>query len=1293
MAAVPTSRIRASTGSEDQASGRPERTGPSGAQSSGAQSGDAHSGDAHSGDATAEASIPPVVAVVVTCDPGWWLEECLASLAEQDYPALSVLVVDADSVEDPTPRVAAVMPGAFVRRVRRRRGFGAAANEVLGVVEGASHFVFCHDDVVLGPGAVRHLVEEAFRSNAGVVAPKLVGWFEPDRLLAAGMGADRFGVPVALVERGELDQEQHDAVRDVFFAPASCSLVRADLFASLGGFDATYGSVGEDLDLSWRAHLAGARVVFAPGAKVRHLEVTESGQRALQGELRAVGPDAANRAAATGFGAAVFPEDEEAALAPASLGAAVPELEGTEVAEQGRDASEPAWDLSRWDEEEAAEQADAAAAAAARHAGHHASWRARRDAERVTAADSWSGDDDEWDTDSSASRRRSRKLSAARSRQADRAALSGRTGFRRGDSRPAVADRPRGPDADALDDRRAEARLRAVATNVTAARLVVRLPTLLALTLLESVVRLARRGPAEAQRALRPWLALMRQSGAIRARRRVLRPARAVPDRTATALQVTGTSRLRHALRSAATRDTSGELAAGVGWDRGRRIAVAVWVGAFAVIALGSRRLIGGHLPTVGVLAPWPGLATMFRHATSGWQPGGLGSAGPAPAALGLLALAGTVLLGHTTVLQHVLTVGMIPLGAVGAARLARVLPSRRAPLVALVAYLANPLPYDALVRGRWDGLLAYGALPWVLALLLASTAVEPFTGLRGTGDDGGTRENGGTGSYGEPGRYRGTGNYEGNGAYGGVVADGARSSSGDRRPARPPLGVLPRVVAVGLVTALVAAVAPSFVVVVAVVGGALAVGLGLGGSGTRGVRAAATAFVGSVLAAILLAPWSLGWGDRVTFAGVAGGAAHASHLATLLRFQTGPIGAGPLGYALLIAALLPLVIGRGWRHSWAVAMWTVALASWGLAWGGQHHALGLPWPPVDVALAPAAIALAAAVALGMTAFDLDLSGYTFGWRQVVSGAAAFAAVLSCLPVLGAAGDGRWHQRRAGFDAVLSWMQDKRADGDFRVLWVGSPDVLPVAGRSLDPTLAYATTRNGPPTMLDEWTPVERGPTPLLRRAVTLARRGQTTDLGHLLAPMGVRYIAVVESPGPLDEAPSQRRPIPPDLHGGLESQLDLRRVDRSVALTVYENDAWAPLRIRLPDGATAAAQSNDWTTANRASLHGATPVLPGGHGPGSFDGPLPAGADIEVAEAPSAHWRLSVDGHRAPRQAAFGSANLFTTATSGQGSLRYATPLGWHLTQAAEGLAWVAAVGVVIVARRRPRRRRAEAA
>ena len=79
------------------------------------------------------------------------------------------------------------------------------------------------------------------------------------------------------VERGELDQEQHDAVRDVFYVPGAATLVRADLFTALGGFDPGIELLGEDLDLSWRAHVVGARVLVAPGARIAHLEAL--GQR------------------------------------------------------------------------------------------------------------------------------------------------------------------------------------------------------------------------------------------------------------------------------------------------------------------------------------------------------------------------------------------------------------------------------------------------------------------------------------------------------------------------------------------------------------------------------------------------------------------------------------------------------------------------------------------------------------------------------------------------------------------------------------------------------------------------------------------------------------------------------------------------------------------------------------------------------------------------------------------------------------------------------------------------------
>ncbi len=51
-----------------------------------------------------ETLAPPVVAVIVTCDPGPWFTETLRAFAAQEYPELSVLVLDAGSADDPTRR-------------------------------------------------------------------------------------------------------------------------------------------------------------------------------------------------------------------------------------------------------------------------------------------------------------------------------------------------------------------------------------------------------------------------------------------------------------------------------------------------------------------------------------------------------------------------------------------------------------------------------------------------------------------------------------------------------------------------------------------------------------------------------------------------------------------------------------------------------------------------------------------------------------------------------------------------------------------------------------------------------------------------------------------------------------------------------------------------------------------------------------------------------------------------------------------------------------------------------------
>ena len=156
-------------------------------------------------DLDAPATLPSVVAIVVAHDPGGWLEDTLASLAEQDYDQFAVLVIDAASEEPVRDRVAAVFPSALVRRLEDNPGYGAATNEAVKMVQGAPFLLLCHDDVELAPNTVRILVEEAYRSNAGLVGPKLVRWDAPREILQLGLAVDKTGYASPRIERGEFD--------------------------------------------------------------------------------------------------------------------------------------------------------------------------------------------------------------------------------------------------------------------------------------------------------------------------------------------------------------------------------------------------------------------------------------------------------------------------------------------------------------------------------------------------------------------------------------------------------------------------------------------------------------------------------------------------------------------------------------------------------------------------------------------------------------------------------------------------------------------------------------------------------------------------------------------------------------------------------------------------------------------------------------------------------------------------------------------------------------------------------
>jgi GT2 family glycosyltransferase len=146
-------------------------------------------------------------------------------------------------------------------------GFGAGCN--LGAREtDAGVLVFLNPDAVARPGAVAALARRLDDPGIGQVQARLRLYDKPDLLNSAGnvlhvsglAWPGGYGEPAAAAA----------AVCDIAYASGAAFAIRADLFRELGGFTEELFLYQEDLELSWRVHLRGLRVVLEPGADVLH---------------------------------------------------------------------------------------------------------------------------------------------------------------------------------------------------------------------------------------------------------------------------------------------------------------------------------------------------------------------------------------------------------------------------------------------------------------------------------------------------------------------------------------------------------------------------------------------------------------------------------------------------------------------------------------------------------------------------------------------------------------------------------------------------------------------------------------------------------------------------------------------------------------------------------------------------------------------------------------------------------------------------------------------------------------
>jgi GT2 family glycosyltransferase len=826
-------------------------------------------------------------------------------------------------------------------------------------------------------------------------------------------------------------------------------------------------------------------------------------------------------------------------------------------------------------------------------------------------------------------------------------------------------------------------RLRTVIVTRGRARLLPGVLTVLAQGLIAS-----RRIPRRAVARAVPDLHL----GQLSRQRKAAQRLRLSPDRDVDRLLVPVLGRLRTAVGGGLAEDGArawwyAQRAAGTLRSGPGRIALAVAALVSLVLVVGSRGLFSGGIPEVGAFPHVPGPSSLVESFFSGYRHVGVGDTSAAPPGLMVVALASLVTLGREGLAMTLLSVGMIGLGVAGVWQLTRSVlleathqdANRRGSsgltssvigalggAAAAVGAAANPLTFTALARGRWEVLVPFGVLPWLLRGLFS------YAGLATKQAHGGLDS--------PPPVSRTTTRPEHTDPSGTVNLTGPaplrfRSAFAHTIPSL----MLPVIVPAALATA----VAPSTMttIVLAFIGVVISVPLW---SSTQDSVSLIRNLVRSVLAtvvgiAVLLGPWTLQLLRRPALFGSSGRTVGQS-MGEILKFHPWPGSGSTVTFLLPIIAALGLLVVDGSRFDAVIRCWGIAVVSLLSAWGMWRFG----WadaPSAGVLLVPAAIAVSVAIGITAVAIVTDVQGSTFGWRQVVALIAVGLIGLSFLPRLWAARQGRWMAPHSSFADSLRWLPERaETDGSFRVMWLGNPEVLPASPWLLDDELGLSMSRDATPDLRSSWPGAADGHIEELATDLASVRARANNRLGSQLALFGIRYVALVERRTP-GSTPQYR--VPFDLRRALDTQLDLRQVELAApGLTLYENTDWVP--IRSMTGADGSAPE---------------PVLLGRPYVNGVVGDISRPGRFTLIESAEPRWRVRIDG-REPSDVSLVATEPgptgedrqlgVTASVEGPGrlSIQYRASLQQRVGQFFQVAVWVAAT-LFALQRWRLRRRR----
>jgi GT2 family glycosyltransferase len=214
--------------------------------------------------------VPGLFSVII---PNWngarHLPTCLNALRAQTYPAVEVIIADNASSDGSGALLTRDYPEVRLVQLATNQGFTGACNAGMRAARG-EYLALLNNDTEVDPGWIAAVVDcFARHPEAGMVASRMMLFDRRDHFHTAG---DFYGVDGWPGNRGawQRDVGQYDREEHVFSACGGSAAYRRTMLDQIGLLDDDFFFSMEDVDLGWRAQLAGWQCVYAPAAVVYH---------------------------------------------------------------------------------------------------------------------------------------------------------------------------------------------------------------------------------------------------------------------------------------------------------------------------------------------------------------------------------------------------------------------------------------------------------------------------------------------------------------------------------------------------------------------------------------------------------------------------------------------------------------------------------------------------------------------------------------------------------------------------------------------------------------------------------------------------------------------------------------------------------------------------------------------------------------------------------------------------------------------------------------------------------------